>query len=750
MTRFAARPLAACVAILAVALLANVAVPYQAGAQDLRQRELSPNGAWSWFGDPRAVYHRGAHSRTYVGWVDSEGNIRVASYDHDTQARTVATIRANFQIDDHVNPSLLVRPDGRLIAFYSAHIGTAMYYRQTVRPEDVTSWGPERTVPTNVGSTWGYTYPNPVQLSAEGDRIWLFWRGGNFNPTFSTSDDALTWAPARSLVNSPGHRPYLKVASDGDDEIHFAFTQAHPRNAVTNIYYARYQAGNLHRANDSLIEPVSALPMSLTQPEKVYDAAAHGNVKAWVHDVAIGQDGNPIVVFATFPTNGDHRYHYARWNGTRWVDREFAHAGGSMSPDGHEPNYSGGATLDHEDPSRVYLSRQIGGVFQIEQWTTDDGGATWASRTVTAAAGGGNYRPVSPRGRTDPDLDIVWMRGPYPSYTRFQTGIDAELLSQDVFSPTVTDLGSGQLQLLARDGAGGLIRKGYAGAWSGWEDVGPGPDGHSLGSPAVTSSAPGRTDMFTVDQTTGRLLHRIREGGTWSDWVDLGAGPAGHPVAAPAAASWARGRLDVFARDTVNSELLHWWFDGAWRGPEWLMSTAGGAYVPSVASWGPRRLDIFAINSEGRLAHAWFDGRWHRWEDLGVAPGRVKYATPAAVSSWGPRRLDVFAATSGGRTLAHHWFDGRAWRGPETRKAGTGPDKIRLSGMAVSTWAPGHIDVFSTNSATRGLVHSWFNGRWNGPERLDFADTTATILADPNPRSTPIPVDPRVAQLGSN
>jgi hypothetical protein len=79
--------------------------------------------------------------------------------------------------------------------------------------------------------------------------------------------------------------------------------------------------------------------------------------------------------------------------------------------------------------------------------------------------------------------------------------------------------------------------------------------------------------------------------------------------------------------------------------------------------------------------------------------------------------------------------------------AGTGPDAPPLAGMAVTTWEPRRLDVFSTNARTRGLLHSWFDGQWRGPERLDFTGTTATILADPNPRDTPIPVDPRVANL---
>ena len=78
---------------------------------------------------------------------------------------------------------------------------------------------------------------------------------------------------------------------------------------------------------------------------------------------------------------------------------EITAAGGSFAEEAdRSPRYSGGITLDHEDPSRVYLSRQVGsGAWQVETWTTADGGASWSPATVQSA-GGKNVRPVSPRG----------------------------------------------------------------------------------------------------------------------------------------------------------------------------------------------------------------------------------------------------------------------------------------------------------------------------------------------------------------
>src|ERR687895_830621 len=125
------------------ALLCVVAWATSAEAQ---QTPLG-GGAWSWFGDPRAVHHDG---KTFVGWVDLEGDIKVMSYDQATEERVTAVLQARLNQDDHANPSIHVRPDGHLVVFYSAHVGPAMHYRVSSQPESVRSWEAPQTAPVNV------------------------------------------------------------------------------------------------------------------------------------------------------------------------------------------------------------------------------------------------------------------------------------------------------------------------------------------------------------------------------------------------------------------------------------------------------------------------------------------------------------------------------------------------------------------------------------------------------------------------
>jgi hypothetical protein len=169
------------------------------------------------------------------------------------------------------------------------------------------------------------------------------------------------------------------------------------------------------------------LPLAFEEVDLVYDAADAG-ARAWLWDLAFDSSGNPVIAYATFPTEEDHRYRYARWDGTAWIDTELTPAG-SWFPTGGErrryfdPYCSGGIALDHSDPSVVYLSRPVGGVFEIERWTTPDGGRSWSSEAVTSGSASNNVRPLVPLGRAAGGPGLIWMNGPYTDYKRHSTSL---------------------------------------------------------------------------------------------------------------------------------------------------------------------------------------------------------------------------------------------------------------------------------------------------------------------------------------
>ncbi len=377
---------------------------------------LAQRGAWCWFGDPRAVQ---VGNFTYTGWIDWNGDVVVAKYDNRSGSVQTNVVRSALEVDDHDNPSVIFRPDGRLLVFYSKHAGSPMYYRRSSAPGDITAWDAEQTVP----GTTAVTYPNPFFLSDEGDALYLFWRNENGKPAFAISPDGGgTWGTARTLIDTGPNIPsYVKYASNGRNRIGIAFTDTHPeKSATNNVYHITYRDGAFYRADGTLAKTESELPLTPQDADLVYDATAHG-ATGWVWDIALDRADRPVIAYANFPSSSDHRYRYARWTGSGWLDAEIVGAGGSIDESGDDPFYSGGIALDPNTPSIVYLSRRVGAAFEIERWATPNGGASWSSSTVTAGSSAKNIRPFVPRGHQPGSIGLLWLYGGYTSYTQYET-----------------------------------------------------------------------------------------------------------------------------------------------------------------------------------------------------------------------------------------------------------------------------------------------------------------------------------------
>lgn len=410
---------------------------------------FTENGAWCWFSDPRAIYYEGEHKRTYSGWVDSLGNIVVGYYDHETKAVETIVLHERLEKDDHDNPSLMIDDSGKLRVFYSKH-GTGNFpimLARAKKAEDISGWEPVQPLPLNdtlayAGLRDSYTYTNILRLADENNRWYLFWRGADFKPNVSVSDDSgRSWAPGRIMVLPEriykNRRPYMKVASNSKDVIHFAFTDGHPNAEPTNsIYYAKYRDGALYRADGDKIMDWAALPLDPKEADVVYSATA-SKEKAWIWDVAGDHAGNPVVVYARFPTDSNHVYYYSIFQDGKWMDHKLVDSGRWFphTPPGSregEPNYSGGIVLDHNDPSTVYLSREKSGVFEIERWQTQDKGRTWKVTDVTANSKYDNVRPFVVRNNPNDSLNILWMNiRKYLYYTDYQGSIKMSVVENE-------------------------------------------------------------------------------------------------------------------------------------------------------------------------------------------------------------------------------------------------------------------------------------------------------------------------------
>ncbi|MEY4245961.1 MAG: hypothetical protein RLZZ245_3546 [Verrucomicrobiota bacterium] len=429
---------------------------------------IAPDGAWTWFNDERAIFHRGS---LFAGYVLGDGSYGITRYDPATHAshHMVISTAASRQQDDHNNPSITVLPDGRLLALYAKHIANPVFYQRTSLvplPSTEADWGPEIANPLPANNTYNNTY----LLSSEKNRIYNFHRCINFNPTITVSDDlGATWKPSVQFISvgSGNVRPYPRYCSNGTDRIDLIYTDGHPRDVNNSVFHMYYNNGAFYKTDGTYIENYANLPLDHQGGERgsvvySYSGAAWGNGqgpndwipngRGWTWDVHYGKDGHPVCVFQVqvdnvTGTGWNHDriyYYYARWTGTEWQRRFIAQAGRGLYS--AEDDYGGGMCIDPENPNVVYISSNAASPFNLgnitnvplrtneryEIWrgVTQDGGLTFAWEQITVDSPADNLRPIIPE-KHGYDRALVWFHGTYTTYTNFTCRVLA-ILENDI------------------------------------------------------------------------------------------------------------------------------------------------------------------------------------------------------------------------------------------------------------------------------------------------------------------------------
>jgi len=396
---------------------------------DVSRATVTDDGGWCWFQDPRALRHRGAHDRTYVGWITRSGDVCVGQYDHDDGAVATATLHADYEADDHDDPTVAVRPDGRLVVFYTRHGGPSVDYRVSTDPESVASFEPERHV--EPGPETAVTYPNPRWIGGD---LHLFLRNAGSVVDVVSPDGGETWHEQRELVTTGGEGwcVYAKVSRVRDGEVNLGLTHAigGGDDPHRHVRHARFDGDALRASGGSVLGRVSdgSLPVAIDETTPVFDSGATGD-DAWIWDCATS-GGVPQLTYVQLVSPDDHRYRYARWTGDDWADELLCHGGAHVvaGADNPERYYSGGVVLDHDSPGVCYASvgsHDSSALVRFERvgGGSPEGHGDW-HREQVAPADAQNLRPVVPWNRHS-DLRVCWLRGSYTYYAPREARDDA-------------------------------------------------------------------------------------------------------------------------------------------------------------------------------------------------------------------------------------------------------------------------------------------------------------------------------------
>jgi len=392
--------------------------------------------SWLWPQRPVVLRHVGINDKTYFGFVSNEGKAYIASYDHDTEQYQSILLYDYGAVDDHNEPSILVRTDGKIVVFFCGHNADNIRWVISTSPEDISSFGEIKLI-SNPAVGGEYSYPQPIRLSAEG-KIYLFCRR-YYNETDRVWDINVSTDECETFVRDTNpliHQadifsPYTIPISNGIDTIWFARSDrldsedSYIRKHILAWYYKQ---GSFYKADGTKICDWVDLPITdLNDLDMIYNSDTPGNHYAFVSDIALDIDGKPAIAFTTLDNSNVNYCNYAKWNGLTWDVSEIVNIDGNVYADDSHPAYNGGIMLNHKNVSEVILGRETGGfgskVFEIEIWKFNE---VW-EKTEDVSLKNVSLpkkimRPYIPINH-HPNFKAIWIGGVYTSYTNWSCNL---------------------------------------------------------------------------------------------------------------------------------------------------------------------------------------------------------------------------------------------------------------------------------------------------------------------------------------
>lgn len=428
--------------------------------------QFNDNGNWTWYCDERSVVD-GARGNLIVGSDASPagmggsaraGNVEAVIYSVTNGSwqrfilKAGASDPAAFYADDHNTPGLLVRPDGKYLAWYSAHNTERTNYWRNF---DGTNWTPEQRFDWNTlpaGTDFNATYSNPHYLSAE-DRTYNFVRENDHgSPNILISPDhGDTWTFGGQLtasltnINVGYVSGYFKYSDNGLDRIDFIGTETHPRDSSTSMYHGYIKNGQSFKSDGTLVDAniFDQNAPVITQFTEIFtngtvSPPGQTNYRCWNDDVQVYPDGTVQAIIATrinndtqgndSTINPNHAFFFCHFDGSNWNATYLCQAGTKLYSS--EADYVGLGSLHPNDPNTIFISTKYdpravqpgvrdtnqpyAAFHEIWKGITTNHGASFSWIPITQNSLRDNLRPIVPSWDGF-NTALLWFRCTYNS-----------------------------------------------------------------------------------------------------------------------------------------------------------------------------------------------------------------------------------------------------------------------------------------------------------------------------------------------
>lgn len=399
---------------------------------------VAENVAYTWFGRPSTA---GADGKQWIGYTkDITGGTfqHILQYNEVTDTYTEHRVGYYHEKDDHNNPSILVRDDGRLLIAYNEHASYNLRTRISGTPYDAATFGSETSMMPN-GTGHRYTYATLYKIS-NGDIMFLYrlYRISDPVPTFSwyymrSTNQGGTWSAPTQLQNMGGVQAYIVTAQSdtNPDIIHFVATDRHPQTGAPTPaseyhYYFDFGSNTIHKSDGTDITHL--LPIGIGDATVV--ALMTYPDSSWMDDIIV-HEGKPRILFTKYPGGAENNMqfkdlYYTEWTGSAWTTPHFI----VRSLDGYierdsvidQTAYVPNARFDVNNPNLIWASIEVSGYLEIHK-VTRNSSTSFTLEQITFNSTKDNWRPITVLGTKNTTL---WMRNNlYSMYTVYDMDLIA-------------------------------------------------------------------------------------------------------------------------------------------------------------------------------------------------------------------------------------------------------------------------------------------------------------------------------------
>ena len=363
----------------------------------------------------------GAYSyggKTYLGWVDSAGNVQAGTFNETTKAFTAHTIHASFEVDAHTSPAFLRRAsDGRIITVYSKHNHVPINIRVSTNADDASAWG----AATDLDGQLGGTRYTDEQLWEASGSLYLFYRDEPSAGTDSRwciskcapGSPTTGWAAQTIVFRIASTRSYVISILDGT-KIHFIATNgASSGYSKLGHFYLDTATDTYHKTDGTSL----SLPITFADITTIYS----GSAVVFASNVVVS--GSEIIVSVQDTIAGAIRYIYVRYNGSSWSSTNVVGAGTGYEYSGVGTGYGAwGYAIDAGNPDIFYVLRDTGASPDLWTYTTGDGGATFTPVQRTFVSSTSQQQVIPVRNRSSA-LRCLWQVGTWTTYTNYSVNL---------------------------------------------------------------------------------------------------------------------------------------------------------------------------------------------------------------------------------------------------------------------------------------------------------------------------------------